>query len=84
MSFTKEQPKVGTTIMHCGHLDCGVMHWFQYEKPIGFTRPDQTRGTAEWFAACQSCFITHGKKVASIVRGDAIWAGGATIEKEES
>jgi hypothetical protein len=84
-SFTKQQPKHGDTIMHCGHIDDGKMHWFQYEAPIGFLRPDQTRGEAEWFAACESCFVKHGAKVTKRVRGDGVWTGDApAIEKEEN
>ena len=84
MAFTKRQPKHGDTIMHCGHLVDAKMHWFQYETPIGFMRPDRTRGDAEWFAACDACFAKHGEKVSKYVRGDGVWNGNApTIESEE-
>lgn len=83
--FTKQQPKHGDTIMHCGHIEDCKMHWFQYETPIGFMRPDHTRGEAEWFAACERCFVKHGEKVVKFVRGDGVWTGDApAIEKEES
>jgi hypothetical protein len=85
MAFTKEQPKYGDTIMHCGHPDRGALHWFQYENPIKFSRPDGTHGLAEWFAACERCFIRHGAKVSSFVRGDDVWTGNEpTIEKVEN
>lgn len=85
MAFAKQQPTHGATIMHCGHIDDGKMHWFQYETPIGFMRPDQSRGEAEWFAACEACFIKHGKKAVNFVRGDGVWTGdGPTIEREEN
>jgi hypothetical protein len=84
MAFIKERPKHGDTIMHCGHPDRGAMHWFQYEAPIKFTRPDGTRGAAEWFAACQRCFMKHGDEVTRFVRGDKRWIGNEpTIEKVE-
>lgn len=83
MAFTKEQPKDGDRIMHCGHV-VGRMHWFQYEKPIRFQRPDKSRGEASWFAACDACFIKRGEKVVDYVRGDATWNGDApAIEKME-
>lgn len=84
MAFTKEQPKDGDTIMHCGHVE-GHMHWFQYERPISFERLDGTRGTSSWFAACEACFIRHGEKVVKYVRGDATWTGNEpAIERTES
>jgi hypothetical protein len=84
MAFTKEQPKDGDTIMHCGHV-VGRMHWFQYEEPIRFQRLDGTRGEASWFAACERCFIRHGEKVVNFVRGDGTWTGDApAIERTES
>jgi hypothetical protein len=84
MSFTKEQPKDGDTIMHCGHV-VGSLHWFQYEKPIHFQRPDGTRGEASWFAACERCFVKHGEKVVRFVRGDGTWTGDEpTIERMKS
>jgi hypothetical protein len=84
-SFTKQQPKHGDTIMHCGHVGDGKMHWFQYETPVQFVRPDRSRGEAEWFAACDSCFGKHGEKVVKFVRGDNVWTGDAPIiENEEN
>jgi hypothetical protein len=83
MAFTKEQPKDGDTIMHCGHIG-ESMHWFQYSKPIRFQRFDGTHGEASWFAACERCFVKHGEKVTRFVRGDAQWTGNApAIEKIE-
>jgi hypothetical protein len=81
-SFSDQQPKDGDTIMHCGHLDRGRMHWFQYERPLRFERPDGTRGEAEWFAACQPCYARHGEKVTQFVRGDGRWTGDAPVIEE--
>jgi hypothetical protein len=73
VAFTKEQPKHGDTILHCGHLGRG-MHWFKFaEGAVKFQRPDQTRGEAEWCAACDRCFVKHGEKAANFVRGDGVW-----------
>jgi len=84
VAFTKEQPKAGDTIMHCGHL-VGRMHWFQYEQPLKFQRPDGSRGAASWFAACDRCFVRHGEQVMDYVRGDGTWTGATpAIEKVES
>ena len=83
MGFTKQQPKDGDTIMHCGHIE-GRMHWYQYEKPIRFQRPDKTHGEASWFAACDACVTKRGEKVVNYVRGDARWNGNApAIEQVE-
>jgi len=90
VAFTKDQPKDGDTILHCGHLGRSAAyrppaHWFQFKGSAEFTRPDGTHGKAEWFAACEPCFVKHGKKVADFPRGDAIWTGDApTIVKDEN
>jgi hypothetical protein len=81
MTFAIQQPKHGDTIMHCGHL-AGSLHWFQYETPIRFQRPDGTRGEALWFAACEACFCKHGVKATRFVRGDGIWTGDAPAIEE--
>jgi hypothetical protein len=82
--FTEQQPKHGDTILHCGHLVRG-MHWFKFAGgAIKFTRPDKTRGEAEWFAACDRCYAKHGEKVASFVKGDGVWTGDEpAIQKVE-
>ena len=90
MAFTKDQPKAGDTILHCGHLGRRKFvqhpaHWFKFDGPIGFERPDGTRGEAEWFAACEPCFIKHGEKAADVVRGDGVWTGDLpAIERMEN
>ena len=90
MAFIKDQPKGGDTILHCGHLACNAArchpaHWFKFDGPIGFQRPDGSHGEAEWFVACEPCFIKHGEKVANRVRGDGVWTGDApAIEKAEN
>jgi hypothetical protein len=81
--FAKDQPKDGDTILHCGHIHQGSLHWFKYEGgPVRFIRPDKTSVTAEWYVACDACFIKHGEKVARFPRGDEIWNGDDPIIKE--
>ena len=51
-TFTKDQPKDGDTILHCGHLGlCKIVrrpaHWFKFDGPVGFQRPDGSPGEAE-------------------------------------
>lgn len=87
--FTKEQPKDGDTILHCGHLDAGAQEqrWrgFKYEEVLRFSRPDGTHGAAEWFAACDACFVRHGAQVAAFARGDGRWTGDApAVQKVKS
>ena len=88
MAFTDEQPRDGDTILHCGHLGrsqpARAAHWFKFEGSVRFQRPDGSRGQAEWFCACEPCFVRHGEKVADFVRGDGVWTGGEpAIEKPE-
>lgn len=93
MTFTKEQPKDGDTILHCGHFGREAqlqhpMHWFKFDESVPFTRSDGMRGESEWFAACEPCFIKHGdalldgEKIASFVRGDSRWIGNAPAIRE--
>ena len=89
MAFIKDPPQDGDTILHCGHLGRSVIvrpaHWFKFEAHVGFERPDGSHGEAEWFAACEPCFIQHGEKVATRVRGDVVWTGNEpAIEKVEN
>lgn len=85
--FAKDQPRDGDTIMHCGHCIGipGHVHWFKYEEPIKFQRPDGSRGQAAWFVACEPCFFKHGKRVTDFARGDARWHGNEpVVEREEA
>lgn len=82
MTFVKDQPKDGDTVMHCGHPEHGRMHWFQYETPVRFSRPDGTRGESMWFVACQACLLRHGDRAPDFVRGDDRWRGAAPVIKE--
>ena len=90
MAFIKDPPQDGDTILHCGHLGRSLIvrrpaHWFKFDEHIDFERPDGSHGAAEWFAACESCFIKHGEKAATRVRGDVIWTGNEpAIEKVEN
>jgi hypothetical protein len=86
--FTKDQPKAGDTILHCGHLrrDTSTSrpaYWFKYEAIVQFGRPDGTRGEAAWLAVCEPCFVEHGNEVPA--RGVGQWIGDApVIEKVEN
>lgn len=87
-SFSDQQPKDGDTILHCGHLGQdasarGAAHWFKYDEPVRFERPDGSHGAAEWLAVCATCFVRYGDKAP--VRGDGQWTGDEpTIETEEN
>jgi hypothetical protein len=83
MFFTKGQPKVGATILHCGHLDQDKgaeppAYWFRYETAVQFERPDKTCGEAEWFAICTPCHIKRSGKVT--VRSDRKWTDDEKID----
>jgi hypothetical protein len=84
MASAKEQPKVGDTILHCGHLGREVnaeppAHWFKYETIVQFERPDKTSGEAEWFALCATCLAKykHGAKIT--VRDDRRWTADEKV-----
>jgi hypothetical protein len=81
VAFTKDQPKDGDTILHCGHTDSNL-HWFKFERPMKFERPNKTRGQTEWFVSCDACFIKYGENVTRFPRGDRTWTGDAPIVEE--
>jgi hypothetical protein len=82
MAFTKDQPKDGDTILHCGHLLVPNRNWFKLDGFQHFERPNGTCGQAEWFVACDACFIEHGEDVAQFARGDGVWTGEGPIVQE--
>lgn len=82
--FTVGQPKDGDLVLHCGHLGQSYpgerWHWFEYDPPTKFKRPDGTKGEASWLVACNACFERHGEKVP--VRGDGRWKGDEPVIRE--
>lgn len=84
-SFTADQPKDGDTILHCGHFGGSFKcYWFKFADPVGFVRPDRSCGDAEWFVACEACFVKHGEEASNFPRGDGVWTGDEpAVEKEE-
>ena len=77
-----DQPKDDETILHCGHLG-SAGHWFKYDAPLYFERPDGTRGESAWLTICDPCFVKHGTH--AHVRGDVRWTGDEpAFEKMEN
>jgi hypothetical protein len=73
-----EKPKVGDTILHCGHLDRDKeaeppAYWFRYETTVQFERPDKTCGEAEWFAICAPCHAKYKRGGKVTVCADRQW-----------
>lgn len=80
--FTEQQPKDGETVLHCGHLEGQIHHFFQIgPEPTSFTRPDGTKGRANWIAICDSCFNQYALTPQACIRGDAQWKGNEPIIK---
>lgn len=80
MSFMKEQPAYGETVLHCGHLGRNQTlerpaHWFRYEEAVEFTRLDNSWDKTKWFVACEACFIKHGENAVDHACGDGRWGG---------
>ena len=78
--FTKQQPKDGDTVLHCGHLETKPHHFFALtdgEKLAGinFRRPDGTEGLAQWMVLCEMCFEQHADEPERCIRADATWIG---------
>lgn len=84
MAFTDKQPKIGDTILHCGHLDLDnaaepPAHWFKYETIIYFERPDGTCGESEWFAICAACHVKYKRGDNVSVRADRQWTDNEKV-----
>ena len=64
--FTREQPKDGETILRCEHAlteegDAGKKHFYRFQTPANFVRPDGSKGVAQWAVCCQACHERHGQ-----------------------
>jgi hypothetical protein len=81
VTYAEDQPRDGDRVLHCGHiLRARPWHWFKFEEPVSFRRPDGTTGSAAWIVACDACFREHGADVRA--RGDGLWTGDEpTIEE---
>jgi hypothetical protein len=85
--FSKNQPKDGETILHCGHLETKPHHFFAFGDgniivSVNFTRPDGSRGEATWMVLCNQCFAIHQTEPEKAMRADAIWIGDEPAIKE--
>ena len=80
--FTKQQPRDGETVMHCGHIENSPHHFFGLPEEIGFTRPDKSIGKSRWIVLCQPCFNLHAEHLETCIRGDAQWIGNEPAIKE--
>ena len=70
------QPKNGDTFLSCGHTEDTKIHFWMYESPVKFMRPDNTRGTAKWLIACDECRTKADNNTDRIViTGDGVWKG---------
>lgn len=69
-------PADGAIILTCGHHGEGrSWHWWHFSgEPIGFTRPDGTKGESNWIVACDSCYVKTGGDPGKLeIRGDGTW-----------
>ena len=75
--WTRLQPKPGDVILHCGHLDAGVIHeWLMvaHDDGVKFQRLDGSMGEARWMSLCKSrCFPVHQETGRLLIRGDFVW-----------
>lgn len=78
--YTKDQPQHNDVVIHCGHLGARKTHFWKCERGLEFSRPDGTRGTAQWIVCCDRCFKkAHGDPEKVLIRGDAQWIGDEPI-----
>lgn len=82
--WTKEQPKDGDTVLHCGHLEGPTTHHFfkltgeASDGSAKFKWPDGTWDKARWMSLCDSCFEIHAQDPGGArIRGAATWEGDA-------
>ena len=76
--LAKIQPVDGDTVIHCGHLDADIHHFFQADTR--FRRPDGSQGRAKFLVGCDDCFRKAGGKAKNLlIRGDGTWKGNEPI-----
>lgn len=64
MKLTKQQPKRGEKIVHCGHLVHPRIHYWRTNGRINV----ELKGlklTPDWVAVCHPCAKSHGFKAKS-------------------
>jgi len=62
--FADQQPKDGDCILHCGHINTNLNHFFKIQDgPTKFIRPDGTVGNSEWLVACDKCYKKAGEDI---------------------
>jgi hypothetical protein len=84
--WTKEQPKDGDRVFHCGHVDAQRFHFFKGAGFFKSIRPDNSTVSAinPWFILCDVCLFESGGDPAKSIRGDAIWKGNAPFVEEDT
>lgn len=80
MSFTKQQPKDGDIMLHCGHINADRHHFFKIVGDNEYWRPDGTKVKPQWIISCHACFTTAGGNGMKIpIQAEVIWDGNDPI-----
>lgn len=84
MKFTKEQPKDGDIVLHCGHPETGNHHFFKIQGTVNFVRPDNTSSTLTepWLIVCEDCLTKSFGDPLQTIRGEATWKGDEPFVQE--
>lgn len=62
MKFTKQQPKDGDTVLHCGHLEAKHYHFFYFPED-----------DAKWMMLCDDCYASQ--ELENCIRYRSTWMG---------
>lgn len=71
----KTQPTPGDVLLGCIHRpDPYDAHIFNIPEGLKFTKPDKTKGTAEWIILCDACFARYGAQPSHApISCDCVW-----------
>lgn len=84
MTWAEKQPKDGEIMLHCGHAE-DARHFFNLPDRVPFTRPDGTRGEADWIVCCSARFTaSEGDALRVRIRGDGTWTGNDPVIRQGS
>jgi hypothetical protein len=83
------QPKVGETVLHCGHLSEGneshdqPAKFFRVRPAVPFQRPNGSSGHATILGACQRCWNGCGGDLRKVKwRKDSTWQSRRPVVRE--
>lgn len=74
--FTKEQPRNGETILHCGHSQKRPQHFYCFGPGMPYGTWESPSGKvvkSRWMVLCDDCNKTSGLDAVGAIKAFATW-----------